>query len=66
MADRPVESVWDYPRPPRIELSDDPVVVELGGTVIAETTSALRVLETASPPVYYIPISDIAGGALQP
>lgn len=49
------ESVWDYPRPPRVEPVDQPVRVIFNGVTIAETTKALRVLETSHPPVYYIP-----------
>lgn len=60
------ESVWDYPRPPRVEPVQDRVRVEFGGVVIAESTRALRVLETSSPPVYYIPPSDIRPGCLEP
>ena len=53
------ESVWDYPRPPRVEPTDDLVVVELGGAVVAETTRALRVLETSQPPAFYLPPADV-------
>ncbi len=53
------ESVWDYPRPPRIEDSTKHVYVIFGGVTIAETRRARRVLETSSPPVYYIPPEDI-------
>lgn len=53
------ESVWDYPRPPRVEPVTRPVRVEFNGQVIAETRSALRVLETAGAPVYYIPPEDV-------
>lgn len=53
------ESVWDYPRPPRIEQVPARVRVEFGGRVIAETVKALRVCETSSPPGYYIPPSDV-------
>jgi uncharacterized protein (DUF427 family) len=60
------ESVWDYPRPPLIVPTDERVVVELGGVVIAETRRALRVLETSHPPVYYIPRIDVVTGALAP
>lgn len=49
------ESVWDYPRPPRLEPVAQPVTVEHRGKVIAATHDALRVVETASPPTYYIP-----------
>ena len=60
------ESVWDYPRPPRIEPDAREVVVRAGGADIARTRRALRVLETASPPTFYIPRADIATGYLQP
>jgi uncharacterized protein (DUF427 family) len=53
------ESVWDYPRPPRVEDSKRHVKVIYNNTVIAETKEAKRVLETSSPPVYYIPPKDI-------
>jgi uncharacterized protein (DUF427 family) len=53
------ESVWDYPRPPRLEPSDRLVRVIFNGEVVAETRKALRVLETSHPPVYYIPPEDI-------
>lgn len=60
------ESVWDYPRPPRVEPVHGPVRVELDGTVIAETSRALRVCETASPPTYYIPPEDVDVDRLRP
>jgi uncharacterized protein (DUF427 family) len=60
------ESVWDYPRPPRVEKTSDRVVVRLGGQVIADTTRALRVLETSHPPVYYLPPESFAEGVLHP
>ncbi len=53
------ESVWDYPRPPRVEPSHRHVRVIFGGEVIADTTNAKRVLETSHPPVYYIPAADV-------
>ena len=53
------ESVWDYPRPPRIEPTDRRVRVIVGGVTVADTTHALRVLETASPPTFYIPPADV-------
>lgn len=53
------ESVWDYPRPPRIEDFGKKIKIIFGGEVIAETTHAKRVLETSHPPVYYIPPEDV-------
>lgn len=60
------ESVWDYPRPPRVEPTHERVLVRLGGEVIVDTTEALRVLETSHPPAYYLPRSAFADGALSP
>jgi uncharacterized protein (DUF427 family) len=60
------ESVWDYPRPPRVEPSDEVVEVRLGGEVVARTTRSLRVLETSHPPTYYLPLDAFAEGALRP
>lgn len=53
------ESVWDYPRPPRLEDSPKHVQVVFNGVTIADTRRAKRVLETSHPPVYYIPPDDI-------
>jgi uncharacterized protein (DUF427 family) len=60
------ESVWDYPRPPRLEAVTAPVRIVLGGETIVSTTKAYRVLETSHPPTYYLPPSDIVEGALRP
>lgn len=49
------ESVWDYPRPPALVASDSLVEVRAGDALLARTDRALRVLETASPPTYYLP-----------
>jgi uncharacterized protein (DUF427 family) len=54
------ESVWDYPRPPRLEPAGRRIRVVQAGVTIADSTSALRVLETSHPPVYYIPPKDLA------
>lgn len=60
------ESVWDYPRPPRIEPTSRRVRVVLGGETLVDTRRALRVLETSHPPVYYVPLDDVRAGALLP
>lgn len=54
------ESVWDYPRPPRLAADRREVVIVAAGTEIARTRRALRVLETASPPTFYLP-PDVVG-----
>lgn len=58
------ESVWDYPRPPRVEPTPRRIRVVFNGETIADSTRALRVLETSHPPVYYIPREDIREGVL--
>jgi uncharacterized protein (DUF427 family) len=60
------ESVWDYPRPPRVEAVRRRVRVAFGGLTLAESTSAYRVLETSGPPVYYMPPRDVRTGHLEP
>jgi uncharacterized protein (DUF427 family) len=53
------ESVWDYPRPPAIVDDTRLVQVRLNDTLIAETRAAKRVLETASPPTFYLPAESL-------
>ncbi len=53
------ESVWDYPRPPRLEDVVLPIRVIFNGMVIADTQQAKRILETSHPPTYYIPPPDV-------
>lgn len=60
------ESVWDYPRPPRIEPVTAIVRVAFAGVVIAKTTGAVRVLETASPPTVYLPPDDVRRDLIEP
>ncbi|MBD3236586.1 MAG: DUF427 domain-containing protein [Candidatus Eisenbacteria bacterium] len=60
------ESVWDYPRPPRLERTGKPVRVVFAGVTIAESQAALRILETSHPPVYYIPPHDVRSEHLAP
>ena len=60
------ESVWDYPRPPRLEQCSDHVVVTHNGRVIVDTGSPLRILETSHPPTYYLPRVDVDLSVLEP
>ena len=53
------ESVWDYPRPPKLETYAGTVEVFTNDTLVARSVDTLRVLETASPPTIYIPPQDI-------
>jgi uncharacterized protein (DUF427 family) len=54
-----MERVWDYPRPPAVVPCERRVRVELAGEVLADSTRALRVLETSHPPTIYIPLADV-------
>lgn len=60
------ESVWDYPRPPVIHADTREVVVRVGGVEIVRTRRALRLLETASPPGFYLPFDDCLRDAFVP
>lgn len=60
------ESVWDYPRPPRLEPTSRRLRVVFAGVTIADTLRGYRVLETSHPPVYYIPPADIQMQHLRP
>jgi uncharacterized protein (DUF427 family) len=60
------ESVWDYPRPPRLEACDAALEIRLGGQVVARTAQSLRILETSHPPTYYLPVPAFAPGVLRP
>lgn len=60
------ESVWEYPRPPRIEPSSQRVMIEFNGELIADSTSTFRILETSHPPGYYIPPEDVRLEFLEP
>jgi uncharacterized protein (DUF427 family) len=60
------ESVWDYPRPPRIEEDHREIVVRVGGNEIARSKLSMRVLETASPPTFYLPPAEVRIDLLVP
>lgn len=60
------ESVWDYPRPPRVEPTSSSVRVVHAGRVVSETRSAQRVLETSQPPGFYVPVTDVDLTLLRP
>ena len=59
------ESVWDYPRPPVLVSCEDQIEVRSGDNRIAGSNRTLRVLETASPPTYYIPAQDVNWNVLR-
>ena len=57
------ESVWDYPRPPRVESTPERVVVRLGGAVIVASSvyiaqreaSLARAQPASTPPAVRLP-----------
>jgi len=57
-------SVWDFPRPPIIEKISKQVLINYQGKTIVNSFDSLAVLETASPPTYYMPGCDIDMSAL--
>jgi uncharacterized protein (DUF427 family) len=59
-------SVWDFPRPPRIERETREVLVRWGERLVARTQSAVKVLETGHPPSFYLPWLDVDKSLLQP
>lgn len=63
---KPIESVWDYPRPPRLERVDWRVRVVHVGMTIVDAPHALRVLETSQPPAYYVSAEFIDLDAMAP
>jgi uncharacterized protein (DUF427 family) len=55
----PIENVQDYPRPPALEMVPHRLRVTFADETVAESTRALRVLETHHAPTYYIPPEDV-------
>jgi uncharacterized protein (DUF427 family) len=60
------ESVWDYPRPPRLERVPERLRVVFDGQTVADTLEGWRVLETSHPPTYYLPPDSVRPGSLVP
>ena len=60
------ESVWNYPRPAIAQITDRRIRIDHRGAVIADTTAAVRTIETSHPPTYYLPPADILMSALRP
>jgi uncharacterized protein (DUF427 family) len=57
---KPFESVWDFPRPPRVERVDWRIRVVHAGAVIVDAPCAIRVLETSQAPAYYVAFEHVA------
>lgn len=60
------ESVWDYPRPPRLEHLAAQIVVVLAGVEVCRADSALLIKETSHPPTYYLPRAAWRESSLRP
>ena len=59
------ESVWDYPRPPNVEVETRPARILFNGKPIVASWRAVRVLETSHPPNIYVPFAAVAAGVLE-
>jgi uncharacterized protein (DUF427 family) len=60
------ESVWDYPRPPRFEASNEHITIVFNEITVASSNRCIRVLETSHPPTYYIPTADFDPESIRP
>ena len=60
------ESVWDYPRPPKVESTSKHIKIEINKILLANSNQSYRILETSHPPVYYIPPADLKMEFLNP
>ena len=60
------ESAWDYPRPPAVLPTSRHVRIRFSGVTVADTTAAVRVLETAGAPTWYLPREDVRMDLLRP
>jgi uncharacterized protein (DUF427 family) len=57
--------VWDYPRPPAYVPDQRSVEVYAGDALLARTDRSVRVLETGSPPAFYLPPDAVDRSLLQ-
>lgn len=60
------ESVWDYPRPPKLETFNGSIKIIFNSEIIYENNTAFRILETSHPPTYYLPVEQFKSGVLIP
>ncbi|MBI3925892.1 MAG: DUF427 domain-containing protein [Armatimonadetes bacterium] len=59
------ESVWEYPRPPRLQPVRERIRVVIAGETVVDVERGLRVLEIGHPPVYYVRRGDVRDRVLQ-
>ena len=62
---KPFESVWDFPRPPRVERVAWRIRVVHAGATVVDAPEAVRVLETSQAPAYYVAFEHIADELLR-
>jgi len=60
------ESVWDYPRPPKLVADHRHIVARRGDLLIADSLKTYRILETAGPPTFYISPRDVHVELMKP
>ncbi len=60
------ESVWDYPRPPAYVPDSRAVTIHAHGVLIAQSDHSIRVVETGSPPAFYLPPEAMQADQLRP
>ena len=61
------ESLWDYPRPPSVDPSDQLVEIKTAdGVLVSSSRRTVRIKETAGAPTYYIPPDDVKMELLAP
>jgi len=58
-------SVWDFPRPPAVEVEPKRVSAIFAGLEIAASSRCVRVLETSHPPVFFFPPEDVRTDLLE-
>ncbi len=63
---KPTESVWDYPRPPKLERVQWRIRVIHRDHAVVDAPEAHRVLETSQPPAYYVDPIYVDTGVLRP
>ena len=63
---KPIESVWDFPRPPRLERVEWRIRVRHAMVTVVDAPNAFRVLETSQPPAYYVDPAHVATELLAP
>jgi len=63
---KPIESVWDFPRPPRLERVEWRVRVVHAGATVVDAPHAIRILETSQPPAYYVAAEFVDLDLLEP